>query len=499
MTRRSVRLAAICLIASVVTLAGGGAGVANGSVRIINGNPVTTGEFASRWPFVAAIVHADNDNEYDGQYCGGTVISPTLILTAAHCASDNDELGQWMTNDPGSVDVLTGRLSLNDDAQGQRIHVTDVMVHPMYDSIVIGSDVALLRLSEPTSTVPATLIGSGEGALWGAGAGKSTDAVNGPFVVGWGNINAFQHLGEARVFPPELRENLVPIINDATCATQGIDTSVSLCAGVLDTDPADAVTNGLGVCNGDSGSPMTVGDGVGGWRVVGVSSYVWGDCSMSGYFSYARVDTLRSWIESVGSGADDGGPGGLRAPVSVDVSSVGSISARLTWQAPVSGPAPVRYRVATLHEGSLATTQVTYAESGLAGTVEDLEPGSDYTFRVGAFDAENNVMYSAPVVVATQPDTGNPSRPGRPRVDRVARRSARIHWHRAADIVGVARYEVWAARGRGSYRRMALPVAARASLHRLRPGTRYRIRVRAVDAAGNASSFSRVRVVVTRR
>ena len=66
------------------------------------------------WPWQAAIVFSRYENAYVGQYCGGSLIAPEWVLTAAHCVDGEPAV---------PMDVVLGRNKLS-VAEGERISVT---------------------------------------------------------------------------------------------------------------------------------------------------------------------------------------------------------------------------------------------------------------------------------------------------------------------------------------------------------------------------------------
>ena len=108
------------------------------------GKSIVGGKFASvsEFPFTAMILK-------DGKFnCTGSVISPTRILTAAHCATDN----------PSELSVVTGRSKLSDGG-GEAIAVTAILVHPDYTvgKKAIYNDLSIFALATPTSAPPVAL------------------------------------------------------------------------------------------------------------------------------------------------------------------------------------------------------------------------------------------------------------------------------------------------------------------------------------------------------
>ena len=96
---------------------------------------------ASRWPFTVAILR-------EGRlHCGGSVIAPTKVLTAAHCL-----LGYRLPD----MRVVTGRTRLADTSSGQSVAVADGVVHPDYAN-TFKHDLGVITLAAPTSAPPIAL------------------------------------------------------------------------------------------------------------------------------------------------------------------------------------------------------------------------------------------------------------------------------------------------------------------------------------------------------
>lgn len=277
LTSRGARRAwlAVLILAAAFTLLPAALAQDQGTPRIIGGQQASPGE----WPWQVALINAGGDPYWD-QFCGGSLIDARWVLTAAHCVN---------TSSPGSVQVLAGIHDLaNPEAGYQRINVSEIVVHPQYNSSTHDRDVALLRLStnavlgptaggELVATVP--LVAANAGSLAGQQSAIS----------GWGYTGA--------TYPSRLMEASVPIVTTSNCndanSYNGSITGNMLCAGYAD--------GGVDSCYGDSGGPLVV-DGPS-WKLAGITSWGYG-CAQPNYYGvYTRVSVFVGWIEDTTGGS----------------------------------------------------------------------------------------------------------------------------------------------------------------------------------------------------
>ncbi|WCO68899.1 trypsin-like serine protease [Iamia majanohamensis] len=242
-----------------------------GSTRIVGGSTAPDGA----WPSQVALLKRAEVNTFAAQFCGGTALSRSWILTAAHCVTT----AQGTPISASTIDVLTGTQSLT--SGGTRIPVVEVRVLPGYEPPPsFHRDVALLRLDGPTTAPPQALVAQGSTVAGG------TEAIT----TGWGTTMA-----GAGAYPTALQEVRVPMRTDAECALgipggqsgYGSDYRASsmVCAGRMGKDS----------CQGDSGGPLVVDQG-GTWTQVGITS--WGiGCGGQYPGVYSRVAAFRDWID----------------------------------------------------------------------------------------------------------------------------------------------------------------------------------------------------------
>ncbi|UGS36169.1 trypsin-like serine protease [Capillimicrobium parvum] len=349
---------------------------------IVGGTTAPTGAY----PFFVSVQTSGGSH-----FCGGTLVSSTRVLTAAHCVDG--------TVTAAGLRVVIGANQLSAPTpQGEIRNVSAIAINPAWNATTFENDVAILTLSSASTKAWSRLAGPGDPTA----AGDTVRAI------GHGATS------EGGSGSDSLLQVDLPIQSDATMSSSSAYGSSFIGAVMIGAGP---LAGGMDTCQGDSGGPLFIA-GATQHALVGDTSWGTGCARVNHPGIYGEVfqGTMRTFVNNnvPRPANDDFGGSGLSGalgtvfgdntdataqPGEPSVPSTADTTVWYSWTAPENGPTTFSLRDAafdtalSVFTGSSVSGLTTVATNDdFNGTLQskltfNASAGTTYRIRVDGFAA----------------------------------------------------------------------------------------------------------------
>jgi len=266
-------------------------------MKIVNGEEVKP---PHSLPWQAAMVESRNNktsvgtSKIAGANCGGTIICPKFVMTAAHCVTEENS-NPFKPLKEKNFKIVVGAHNLEEAEDSRELHeIKKFHIHPKWVPLA-DHDFAIIELKKIINMKKESM------AVYLPEPKDKTFTGASLVVSGWGNTVDNENGKKDGKASNVLMVTSVPYVSDSECKSiyQPVEeipdsiTDVSMCAGEIDKMDTDA-------CQGDSGGPLTwLDEDTGHVKLVGVVS-IGNGCANKGWPGlYAKVTYVLKWIKKI--------------------------------------------------------------------------------------------------------------------------------------------------------------------------------------------------------
>lgn len=255
-------------------------GVAFETIGDVNGE-AKFGEF----PWMVGILKEEvvNFTVWTIYQCGGSLIHPRVVLTAAHCVSNRENVyiiraGEWDTQ------------TRNEILKHQERKIKSIVIHPDYYRAALYNDIALIFLEDQV------ILDQHIGIACLPQQGAATVSGTSCWASGWGR----DQFGDHSQYQVILKKRELPFVNRNSCQSSLRTTRLGKYFLLHDSFVCAGGKRGIDTCQGDGGSPLVCPISNHPERYHQIGIVAWGiGCGENGIPGvYVNVALFRNWIDN---------------------------------------------------------------------------------------------------------------------------------------------------------------------------------------------------------
>ncbi|KAF6199490.1 hypothetical protein GE061_007516 [Apolygus lucorum] len=273
-------------------------------LRINNGSAARENQF----PFVVALMRWETYPKITDQFCVGTLLTLSFVLSACHCLVEGEIKYPHTVVEPPSIDILAGAVDLLSYTQdrkkvegcGQVREAWDIFIHPKcsYQNNELVKDFGLIKTKTPFISTPQ---GCMKPKHFPADQPDHREVVNNMteneefcVTMGWGLdaegfASSWLKTMSMTLKPAKwCKEKILDVTKDQVGGPDIFQSDANICA--------LGCEEGETICMGDSGGPLLCGPSR---EFVGVASFGPGNASCGNDtipFVFGRIDGHEYWI-----------------------------------------------------------------------------------------------------------------------------------------------------------------------------------------------------------
>jgi len=245
------------------------------NVSIVNGQLATECEWKWQVGLWRELLPGSGEPWGDMPFCGGMLINPEWVLSAAHCVSR-----------PNFIVIAGDYEPKLKSGNEQTRSAVQVIRHPNYDTRRLNNDFVLIRLNAKVDFNDCV------GSVCLPSEGADVAPKSQCWITGWGTLS------RGGQQPDKLQEAQVSIISNEDCTGKYNYTEEEISSAMLCAQGKSSNGSIVDACQGDSGGPL-VCESNGQWTLFGATSWGYGCAAEAFPGVWSRIHEAVGWIDEM--------------------------------------------------------------------------------------------------------------------------------------------------------------------------------------------------------